>query len=274
MISPQDKTAFFYIGEERRVEPVCEMDWTLLSDPESLRRFLDAYREIIGATDLDVAATYFASLLGSVCAGFHYEWAAEGTELRFGEEPAVLQLLPSGSRIPILAVLPASSRKRIVPGDDAGTERDRLAAFYERTIRPIVDTAAQVSGERVRNLWLLLASRVRDVEERLKDTAAPESALRFDRHFRLLREEISPDLLGLRSNPFAFEVRMVEDPERPGTFYRQRPACCLAYKVGTYGYCVTCPRLPSKQEAHSPNPKLSSGSPKSESGNQAAGASG
>ncbi|WP_276355241.1 (2Fe-2S)-binding protein [Cohnella caldifontis] len=262
MISPSDKAAFFYVGETRREEPVLELDWNMLSDPEAMRRFLDTYRDIIGAPTPDVAATYFASLLGSLCAGFHYSLVLERTELRFGEGADVLQLFGGGAPLPMLAAVSDRSRRPIPENEDSNAERDRLERFYGETIRPILESASRESGERVRNLWLLLVSRLVALEDRLVGMADPEPANRLKSHFTLLREEVPPGVFGLKNNPFAFEFRMVEDPEHPGRSYRQRAACCLAYKIGEYGYCLTCPRVAPKmgEAAYSPNPKSASGS--------------
>ncbi|EXX90744.1 hypothetical protein BG53_11225 [Paenibacillus darwinianus] len=240
------RETFFYIAESRRGEALLELDWSEMSRPIMAARFLDAYSGVLQARDRDAAATYFASLLGSLCAGFHYMVLHDKAEPAFERGEAILQLFGERARQPMLLVLPPSAR-RMLSGTDEGGKADvkeAMERFYGDAMLPVIQTAAFTGGVRELDLWKLLATRLKYVEEQFIEQADEPEKRRIWQHFDLLYNGLSPAVFGRKHNLLNIEYRFVEDPNQPGSYLRQRAACCLAFKTGgNRSYCYTCPRI-------------------------------
>lgn len=238
------RESHFYLTETAREHPLMEISWNELGSADSAVRFYDAYRKVLGAEDLDVAATYFASLLGGLCGGFHYYALLENTELVLDPATSKLQLFGTDSR-PQMLVVHDSAFNRAIPATD-GVEgvKSAMGRFYGNSIRPVLESAAAATGERVLNLWRLLATRLVYTEDYFAEHSGVGESERIRGHFEMVRKELSPERFGRKSNPLDFEFCMIEDPRNPDRFMRQRGACCLAYKTaGDHGLCYSCPRL-------------------------------
>ncbi|HUC93458.1 MAG TPA: hypothetical protein VMS09_15790 [Paenibacillus sp.] len=240
------RESLFYIVESRRKGALLELDWNEMSRPAMAARFLDAYRGVLGAEERDAAATYFASLLGSLSAGFHYMLFHDNAELSPGLGGALLQLFGGPPRPPMLLVISPAAKRSLAGtgGDRTANVKEAMERFYGDAIRPVIETAAFTGGVRELDLWRLLATRLKYVEEQFVGQAGEQEKGRIRRHFNLLYKGLPPAVFGRELNPLDIEYRYVEDPNRPGNDLRQKAACCLAFKTGgKHGYCYTCPRI-------------------------------
>ncbi|AZK48885.1 (2Fe-2S)-binding protein [Paenibacillus lentus] len=217
-------------------------------DRQRAERFLTLYQAEIKGLDIQVAATYFAASWRVLCTALQYMVSLTSSRLNFNLENLTLQIVPVRQFPTIFFVLHSSSELTWPEGEASEWREAQLGSFYKETLRPVMETAAQVSGLPVTQLWgqlpLGVTYYLRQLANQL-ETEEQRNQLRTN--YEYLRT-ISPDWFGIRRNPFVLKEILVDNPYSPGEKMPLKPTCCLAYRTDTgLGYCYSCPKLTKKQ---------------------------
>jgi hypothetical protein len=237
----------FYVTHSGAPEPLFEVDLDRLAQGDGALQFVQAYAPEIKASTYDVAATYFASWAGRLCAAHYYALWHDGLDMRLTLRDVSLQLVRQQWGVGITFKL---KEYEAVPVPLIGesveqTMHSAIERFFGEVVRPIVDAVSEAGGVSSGSVWALmtgaysyLLSQWRGQE--LDDTARERLGLLNT----LLVEKVRPEVFGRPKNPFQAKPRMVENIQGTGQLVPLKGSCCLAYKTDTgHGYCFTCPKI-------------------------------
>jgi ferric iron reductase protein FhuF len=222
-----------------------EFELKSLAESGGARDFVNAYAPMIKAQSHDVAATYFASWFGRVCAAFQYALWHDAAHIDLSLHNLALQFVDRPQGTALMFRLKNAEVSGISDAERAGRIAKYMELFYGGQVRPLLETVAQAGGVSVGMLWGMVATAmhyIRDVWVAQADSDERKARLSHDTDMLFYRLE--PGIFGRKRNPFDIKFRMVENPKQPGSMMRLKASCCLAFKTDTgHGYCYTCPRL-------------------------------
>ncbi|MBW7476275.1 (2Fe-2S)-binding protein [Paenibacillus oenotherae] len=229
-----------------------EFSFLELTNSEVARSLLLSYAEVLKASDITPAATYFVSWLRGLSVTAQLllsahdstlDWSISNWRLFVTEEDGRMGFAFHPMNASIVSANPLN-----------GAERDSwrnglLEDLYSNTLRPIVDTMAQAADLNSGQLWALMASGMYYCRERLLTVYGEDSPefAQVEADYRFTMQEMKGTVFGRSRNPLAVKFRLVENPRCKGEMLPLKASCCLAYKTEGHGYCYTCPKLSEEQ---------------------------
>ncbi|WP_088103313.1 (2Fe-2S)-binding protein [Halalkalibacter urbisdiaboli] len=231
------------ITDEDHPAKVYEVTLAQLLQSEAANAFTAYYAEKLKATDVDVAATYFSSSFGYICAALQ---TVLSTELAIpSDRDQITVQLYYNKEHDYYALSYKLANLQCVSEANANWRREQLVNFYKQVVTPVLEALSQSTSIRIRELWGQLVGGLHYghkigltfIEEAQKDIVKQD--------FNWLLEKAAPEIFRCDKNPLSFPIREIESLKEPGTMIRMKPTCCLYYKTeksrGTK--CYTCPRL-------------------------------
>jgi hypothetical protein len=216
-----------------------------LLERDTADRLIASVMQIIRAAAPDIAAYHLSSWLAMVCSAVQASLSLYDTVLLVSPERLRLHILMVKGRRKVTFLL-REKEACCVSIEQAGVTRaEALNRFYELTMLPVFRGIAQATGTKEPQLWAQFVTRLYNERDFcLNSEQDPGRKRRIEEDFHILLEELEPDRLGLRRNPFRVQFDWIEHMQHPDERIRRKVACCLAYKTDTpHGYCYTCPRL-------------------------------
>lgn len=231
-------------GKDVSIEGTTLLD---LLQADVMSDFLDRYAHAIGASDVDVAATFFSGWLSGVCAAFHDRLLQTDHALELPLERMSVEIQEHRKQVKLGFILEGESGFWL---RTYRLEHDRhraYVAFYGQNIKPLIDMLSKVSGVSTGVFWGLIATRLYNVKDRLLEEGDDAFRDRVEADFNALAT-MNPKLFGRVRNPFRLKFKRAIYPGTPPKQLRVKASCCLYHKIeGADGPCFTCPRL-SKPE--------------------------
>ncbi|WP_055106143.1 (2Fe-2S)-binding protein [Paenibacillus ihumii] len=237
-----------YVVREPRDQAIYTIEGKAFLDRNRTERFLTMYQSEIKGLDIQVAATYFAASWRVLCAAVQYMVSLTSPRLNLHLENLTLQVVRV-NEFPMIFFVLGEDSEIAWPGGKAGEwQEQQLGSFYKETLRPVMESAAEVSKLPVTQLWgqlpLGIAYYIKQMANKL-DSAEHRAKLQAD-HESV--KEMSAEWFGIKRNPFAIKQVLVDHPYSPGEKMPLKPTCCLAYRTSTgLGYCYSCPKLTKQQ---------------------------
>lgn len=237
----------FFVTQRDIPDPVFEIGLAELAAPAGAAAFVDAYAPEIKAVSRDVAATYFASWAGRLCAAYQYALWHDRTVpgLTLSDLQLRMHRQERGTALSFRVLEP---RFEELPGDaeEEAAVYTALTHFYGAEIRPLLEAVAEAGGVPAGSLWGLHATGMYYIFDAWEQQTQGDAEARA--RLKLVQEtvvhKLPPDVFGRPGNPFGIKFRMVESREDPNKQVRVKGSCCLAYKTETgHGYCYTCPKI-------------------------------
>lgn len=221
-----------------------------LPDREPAERLLTVYQEQIKGQDIQVAATYYAACWRVIPAALLYMVASceGGADFSLANLTVQIDVVNDYPRFYFVLNDPSV---RPWP-EKAGLpvwRREVLGGLVRDTLRPVMETASEISGLPVGQLWGQMPLGVEFYLDYIADQLGmPALKEPMREQFEYFSAILEPEWFGLKRNPFNVKKIWLDDPYRPGEQTRMKPTCCLAYRTDTgHGYCYGCPKL-SKAE--------------------------
>lgn len=238
----------YHVIRDYREQAIYTIEGKDFLDRQYTERFLTLYQTEIKGLDIQVAATYFAASWRVLCAAVQYMVSLTDSRLNFKLENLTLQIVRVRQFPTIFFVLHNSSELAWPEGEASEWCETQLGSFYKETLQPVMETAAQVSGLPVTQLWgqlpLGVAYYLQQLGNQL-ETEEQRDQLRTNYEYL---KTISADWFGVKRNPFVLKEILVDNPYLPGEKMPLKPTCCLAYRTDTgLGYCYSCPKLTKTQ---------------------------
>ncbi|WP_100406211.1 (2Fe-2S)-binding protein [Bacillus solitudinis] len=225
---------------------IYEISFKKLSEPNSLE-FVHRYAEKLKAQKLEVAATYFSSSFGYICAAFQMVLSTQNMSLPI--KPSTTVQIFHNKEYDYYALaykfnewLPNEAKQ--VRGSD--WRREQLTSFYQGTVAPILMSLSQVTGIRIRELWgQLLIGLHYGHQVGLDNITEVSQLIALKEDYNWLIQEANPSIFLSDSHPLRFPHREVESLREPDKMIRMKPTCCLYYETSDSRNtkCYTCPRL-------------------------------
>lgn len=243
---------YYYVTDRALPDLLFERGLEELARPEGAAAFIAAYAPEIKAKSPDVAATYFASWAGRLCAAYQYGLWHDGVKLDLAADNMVLQMHPTPKGTALSFRVKALRAKGMPDGAGTAWEEEAygaLSEFYFGHIRPLLEGVAAAGGVPAGTLWGLLATGMYYILDLWKGMVKEEDKqVRLEQLTGLLVNRLEPRVFGRARNPFRLKFRQVESLSQPGETVRLKAACCLAYKTDTdHGYCYTCPKITTEE---------------------------
>ncbi|GAA0136472.1 hypothetical protein YSY43_33130 [Paenibacillus sp. YSY-4.3] len=237
-----------HVVRECREQAIYTVEGKDLLDRQRVEQFLTLYQSEIKGLDIQVAATYFAATWRVLCTALHYMASLTSSQLSFRLDNLTLQIVRVQQFPTVFFVLRDDAESTWPEGEVSGWQEQWLGSFYQETLRPVMESVADVSKLPVTQLWgqlpLGVAYYIKQLANRL-ETAEHREQLWAD-HESV--KEMSAEWFGIKRNPFAVKEILVDNPYSPGEKMSLKPTCCLAYRTKPgLSYCYTCPKLTKQQ---------------------------
>ncbi|MDF2715738.1 MAG: (2Fe-2S)-binding protein, partial [Paenibacillus sp.] len=119
-----------------------------------------------------------------------------------------------------------------------------LTEFYEKTVRPVYETAAVIGGVDAGQMWGLLPTRFNYMTEQwllAEESESIRAVISGD--YAFLKHEMPAAVFGRNKNPLDVKIRWIEDLKDPCKQLRMKNVCCQYYRTEGGYYCYTCPRI-------------------------------
>lgn len=214
-----------------------------LLQADAMTEFLRNYAQSIGASDVDVAATFFSGWLSGVCAAFHDRLLQTDHALELPLERMSVEILEHRKQVKLGFTLRGETGFWLRAYRLEHDRHRAYVAFYGQNIKPIIDMLSKVSGVSTGVFWGLIATRLYNVKDRLLEEADDAFRERVEADFSALAT-MNPKLFGRVRNPFHLKFKKAVYPGMPSKQLRVKASCCLYHKIdGADGPCFTCPRL-------------------------------
>ncbi|MBE1446508.1 (2Fe-2S)-binding protein [Paenibacillus sp. OAS669] len=216
-----------------------------LSRRQGASAFIQTYAPLLKALEPDVAAAYFASWFGGVCAAFQYSLWHDSFIPDFSLDNMEVQIYDSGRRIALAFRMKEWRGEPLTWPNRNDRSKEAMIQFYGQQVKPLLESLAGTVSISSGILWATMITRMHYAMDRwYKEAHSEESLVRLKQDMDTLLHGLDPALFGRSRSPFDIRFRMMENPRVPGEQMRIKPVCCLAYKTDTdHGYCYTCPRL-------------------------------
>lgn len=138
---------------------------------------------------------------------------------------------------PRISELPTLNREEVL--------RQSLEIFITETLRPLVEQLSKRADVKPEMIWYQWASRLLQIRNyMMEQDIEPEVRDRIISDFKLLTEQLLPELFGCRRNPL-LQLRpvYVDSPYQPGKQVLIRSACCMYYSREGGELCFNCPKM-------------------------------
>lgn len=238
------------IVTEQRPNALLTIPAAQLPEREHAERLLTVYQEQIKGRDVQVASTYYAACWRVIPAALlHMVANCEGSA-NFSLSNLTVQIDHANNYPRFYFVLNDPSVKPWPESDESSSwRREVLGGLVRDTLRPVMETASEISGLPVAQLWGQMPLGVEFYLDYVADQLGlPALKEPMKEQFEYFSTALEAEWFGLKRNPFHVKKIWLDDPYRPGEQTRMKPTCCLAYRTDTgHGYCYGCPKL-SKAE--------------------------
>jgi ferric iron reductase protein FhuF len=242
--------AYFHIspkGVANSVYSVCASD---LLQSETTDEVLRQCADLLRALNLHLPVSFVGLTFFNVCATLQLFLAQYNRILDLSLDNLVFQLGLAGDQV--------HGGFRIVETrwdelPEEGEQRktvllNRLTAFYQRTITPVLEAIAARAGVKPDLIWNQFGARMAYLLDYMHDREQREAVRnRFVGDYALLSGELSPSVFNRRKNPFAHTPRYLDSPYQPGEKIMMRSSCCMYYCRIDGEKCYNCPRLTERQ---------------------------
>ena len=236
---------FFLMDQHNQHETIYADEATNLQQPEAMTAFLTEYAASIKASELDVAAAYLSSFCSGMLVSTLYSLSAWNRSLTLSLDELNIKITQQGEYSQIRTVVQEFGG---VEGPAESEERTRwvqseLRTLIQDILRPLVESAAHVSGLNPGFLWGQMPTRVSFYVERLLgDPAHSSISSRLGKDYAELLA-LDADVFGRNRNPMVVKPRYIEDYREPGKQLKMKNVCCLYHKTDGGDYCYSCPKL-------------------------------
>jgi len=243
---------YFHISPEGTDHLYDEMPATGLLDPIRLGEMLRKTGELVKATDGKLPGSFFGTTLCHLMLTKLVFVSLYGKVLELTLERLTFQVeQEEGHDHPHLGYRIDEVRELDIPSE--GGEAfvlDDWRKFVSEAVAPAVESIAEASGMKPEMIWGQFGGVGALVKGFVDNTPFPaEVKERFHRHYRIMTEEIAPDVYRARRNPFACRPRFTESPYRPGEQWMIRSACCFYDRRENGEKCYVCPKLTEDERA-------------------------
>jgi len=237
------------IVTEERENALVTVSAERLSEPEQALRLLTVYQEQIKGRDIQVTSTYYAACWRVVPAALLYMLEACDGRVDFSLSNLIIQIDIVNNYPRVFFVLKRTDALPWPTGPKETWRERVLGEFVKDTLRPVLETAAMLSGLPLGQIWgqmpLGVEFYLNYMADQLGDSPLKE---RLSEQYIFFSKRLGAEWFGLTRNPFDVKAIWLDDPYRPGEQTRMKPTCCLAYRTDSgHGYCYGCPKL-SKEE--------------------------
>ncbi|WP_229757755.1 ferric iron reductase [Paenibacillus marchantiophytorum] len=224
----------------------------LFQDEQAIR-LIDMYSPLIKTSERAVAAAFFCSWYGSVCAAMQ--------DMLFHDHGAILDVSLSNLTIQLHDNSPYSSfsfkinEVRLITVPDRDDQEAwyirMLHSYYSNQVRPLIVALSRLTQTNVNRLWGQIVNAIyAHIDEELKEITEESCKTRLLHEFELLTHHVDAQAFGLLRNPFERKPKFIESLANPNQMVKVKTACCLAYLLDAgFGYCYTCPRLKESDRA-------------------------
>lgn len=211
-------------------------------------QLIETYGRIIKAPDTATPAAAFCGWFAFLVAGFQYALSTWDAVPDMAPGNVTVQLHPVGDCDWFsFQIHPSTKAAPGGAGERAAWQQQVLREFYADTVRPFFACLAKVAKINVNQLWGQLTPKLlwsmdafyQDVDEATKQRAADD--------YQYLKDELRPDVFGMKRNPFRVKTRKIESLVDPDQQVCLNTACCLLYRTADGDYCYACPRLKEEE---------------------------
>jgi ferric iron reductase protein FhuF len=249
----------FNVVLTKREQPVFSVRGEDLLHSETMLELLQTYKPLIKADETTAPAAYFCGFLSMLGLALQYSVSIWNKSFDVTLSNLTIQLYTdreTGYSRFAFVIHPWSDEA--APSDCAARDewRERiLSSYYEKTARPIIECASQVSGLDAGQLWGQFPTRMnyfldvfhQEIDESIAGSPESSAAISIGKNrltddYDCLRS-LSGSIFGRTKNPLDVKIRYIEDSRNPDKQVKMKNACCLYYKTGEGQYCYTCPRL-------------------------------
>ncbi|RCX19178.1 hypothetical protein DFP94_105195 [Fontibacillus phaseoli] len=230
---------------EKRENALLTIPAEMLPDREQAERLLTFYQEQIKGRDIQVAATYYAACWRVIPAAILYMISSCEGSVDWSLKNLIIQIDIVNGYPRFFFVLKDSAENPWPSKEREEWRGEVLGSFVRDTLRPVLETAAAISGLPVAQLWGQMPLGVEFYLDYMGNQIENPSCKEiFKAQYAYLARILDAAWFGLKRNPFDLKEIWINDPYRPGEQTRMKPTCCLAYRTDTgHGYCYGCPKL-------------------------------
>ncbi|MBP2112499.1 (2Fe-2S)-binding protein [Paenibacillus silagei] len=238
----------YFISPEAIENAVVTLRLTELCMPAHAEHLLTTYASMLGTEDKRIAAAIFCTWIAGIC-GVKYALltAADPLAHALRLNNLSVQLIRTEG-YPEFAFFIHDQGNGTYDQDGDGKELSgELGMFYSSVVRPVIDALAEASQTKAVMLWKHVYNQLYTfIEEDGLDAPSECSRTQIHGQFQAAHWELTPEVFGLRSNPFRVTPKFRTDPHPPHDTISVKATCCLAYKLrADHSYCSSCPILPA-----------------------------
>lgn len=131
-----------------------------------------------------------------------------------------------------------------IPSDDVDYLINKWTTFIDEQILPLLNSITKTAQIKNSLIFNQFGSPFSTVQNTIATSTTDQIILnRLDTYSEILTEKLSPEVFGVRKNPFKHSPCFIESPNNPDEKWMVRSGCCWWDKREDGVKCVVCPRL-------------------------------
>ncbi|CAI6055901.1 (2Fe-2S)-binding protein [Cohnella sp. JJ-181] len=244
----------FGVVSERAAGALFTIPGRELADNSGMKRLLAAYGPLIKALDAQVPASYFCGSLTMLGMSLHTALSEANRTIDLDLDNLVVEIRMHEGGYPAIVYRLKSWRSEEGPASPASRDAWLMQAYtrlYGDVMRPIVESAASVSGAPVGSLWGQLPSKYQYYMRVRKDGLPEGSRMRerIEEDYERFVRQLPATVFGRARHPFDLKIKSVPSLTDPHGTAVMKSACCLYHRTDGGAYCYTCPKLKEEDRA-------------------------
>lgn len=243
----------FFISIKKKENALFSIPAEKAVHTDNMKLLLETYAPLMKALEPKAAAAYFGGWISSLPLCLQYTLSTENKTIDLSLANIEIQLYCKEGENWYFSFVVNRWSEQEGPEDEAERtvwRKQVLSKFYQQTMRPLYEAAAQVCDLDAGQLWGQLPTKfnyyIEHFMEQAKTCLIKE---RIEQDYRFMKEEMEPEVFGRKKNPFDVKLRYVPDWRDESKQLMQKNVCCRYYLTEEGQYCYTCPRLKESDRA-------------------------